>query len=134
MAHVAKAVIWRRSDKKVLMQLRPDGTWSSFGGKLNEGESPIEALIRELGEELKYKLKAIPHFMWTFTTQKEGNTVHSYNFVEEYDGQPLIFNEEGQGSWFTLEEALELPMSCNRRLTLKKAGEWINKCCDTARP
>ena len=45
------------ADNRVLLQQRPEGKsmaglWELPGGKLNEGESPEAALIRELKEEL----------------------------------------------------------------------------------
>lgn len=45
-------------DNKILLQQRPDdwrtypGCLSTFGGKVEDGESPEEALVRELMEEL----------------------------------------------------------------------------------
>ena len=44
-------------DGRVLLAQRPDGKamaglWEFPGGKLNDGERPEDALIRELGEEL----------------------------------------------------------------------------------
>lgn len=52
---VAAALL--RGDGLVLMQRRPEGTmhgglWEFPGGKVEPGESPDSALLRELGEEL----------------------------------------------------------------------------------
>jgi 8-oxo-dGTP diphosphatase len=52
---VSAAVVIR--DRKVLLTQRPGGThladlWEFPGGKVEHGESPTEALVRELREEL----------------------------------------------------------------------------------
>jgi 8-oxo-dGTP diphosphatase len=52
---VAAAVVWR--DGRVLMTRRPPGgplglKWEFPGGKLEPGETPEQALVRELREEL----------------------------------------------------------------------------------
>lgn len=52
---VAAAVVWR--DGRLLLTRRPPGgrfglLWEFPGGKLEPGESPAQALVRELREEL----------------------------------------------------------------------------------
>jgi 8-oxo-dGTP pyrophosphatase MutT (NUDIX family) len=64
----AVAAVVRLGDGRFLMQLRdarPDiwypGTWGCFGGTVEGDESPIEALRRELREELEFELReAVP--------------------------------------------------------------------------
>ena len=54
--HVAAGVIWRKG--KVLITQRPPegllgGLWEFPGGKLKEGETPSDAVVREIREELQ---------------------------------------------------------------------------------
>jgi len=55
---------------KYLMQLRDDkpdiaasGQWSLFGGRINKGEEPLEAVKRELFEELSIRPREL-RFLW----------------------------------------------------------------------
>ena len=61
--HVAIAILYR--DGKFLMQLRDDvpgilypGCWGLFGGHIETGETPEDALKRELLEEISYAPEA----------------------------------------------------------------------------
>ena len=63
--HVAGAVLWREDDT-VLLQHRDDdpaivepGKWSLFGGGVDACESPLDAVLREVEEEIGYRLKAL---------------------------------------------------------------------------
>jgi len=56
---------------RVLLQRRPPGRqhgglWEFPGGKIEQGEGPIEAVIREIGEELGVLLKAEDLFPVSF--------------------------------------------------------------------
>jgi len=61
---VAGAVLVNRSGQ-LLLQHRDDdptiespGKWSLFGGGLDEGETPTEAMLREIEEEVGYRPRA----------------------------------------------------------------------------
>lgn len=62
-AHLADCVILTK-DNKILMQQRPEnwgkhaGVLNIFGGHVEEGETILEGLIRELHEELGAVVKA----------------------------------------------------------------------------
>jgi 8-oxo-dGTP pyrophosphatase MutT (NUDIX family) len=64
-------VILVREDKKVLLQLRANNhqkdnpnMWGTFGGKIEPGETPIKAAIREIFEELEIKLNEKDIKLW----------------------------------------------------------------------
>lgn len=65
--HVAIAILYR--DGKFLMQLRDDiptiinpGCWAFFGGHIDPGETPADAMKRELLEEIGYVPPVISEF------------------------------------------------------------------------
>lgn len=75
----AAHVILRLSGKYV-MQLRDDkpdiaahGQWSIFGGEINSGEAPLEAIKRELFEELSIQPDEL-RFLW--------QTDYYYDFIK----------------------------------------------------
>jgi 8-oxo-dGTP diphosphatase len=101
-----------RCENEVCLSLRQNhqshaGRWEFPGGKVEEGESVVEALIREFDEELGImtqhweKLTLVP---WHY--DKVSVKLHVYQ-TYDYDGQPS--GKEGQTvKWFQLEELLEL--------------------------
>lgn len=115
-------------DGKMLLQHRSDdasrnpGLWGLFGGGIEEGETPIEAVRRETMEELEYRLND-PRFI--DIEESDAQTVHL--FVEEYDGSPLV-QREGKGmGWFTLDETLRLDISPTRRASLERLRDRLIK-------
>ncbi|MBD3355505.1 NUDIX domain-containing protein [Candidatus Woesearchaeota archaeon] len=103
-------------EKRVLIQHRDDdaptlpGYWAFFGGGIEEGESPVEALIRETYEELEYNIRN-PKLM---IVQKFGCKYingEKHVYIEEYDeNQKLVLNEGKDFKWVHIEDALELKM------------------------
>ncbi len=65
--HVAIAILYREG--KFLLQLRDDipgiahpGKWAFFGGHIEPGEEPEEAMKRELAEEISYTPDKVSEF------------------------------------------------------------------------
>ena len=65
----AAAALIVTADARYLMQHRDDkpgiffpGWWGCFGGAVEPGESPADAIRRELDEELGYRPEAARHF------------------------------------------------------------------------
>ena len=122
-------VILYKDDKILLQHRSPDAVrnpnfWGCFGGGIEEGETPEQAIKREMLEELEYTLRN-PRHIDTETTERGNLKVTMYTFVEEYDGSPLVLHE-GQGyGWFTLDEALKLQITPERRALLEKLRNKI---------
>ena len=66
----ASIFLYKKSGEFLLQHRTDDaprnpGFWSIFGGGIEEGESPFEAVIREIKEELDYDLKN-PELLFVF--------------------------------------------------------------------
>jgi 8-oxo-dGTP diphosphatase len=67
---IAVAIAILHQDNKFLMQLRDNipnilypGYWGFFGGHVEAGETPEEAVVREVAEEIGYAMNAPQFFM-----------------------------------------------------------------------
>jgi len=115
-------ILLRNANGKILLQHRsadaptyPDH-WAFFGGHIEDGETPEQAVTREAMEELRYEL-ARP------TLFKVHNSVPGcviYVFVEDYSGAKLVLGE-GQGMyWFLPSETKHLLMNAHDRSILEE--------------
>ena len=119
-------------DNRILLQKRTDnGKWAIHGGALELGETFLEALERELKEELNIK-PIDPTFINVFS----GNDMHliypnrdevfiitATYLVEKYDGCIKIDNNEvSEVKWFDINE---LPNNIHN-VDIKPINETIN--------
>ena len=99
----AVAVIFNR-EGQVLVLLRPaadrwmPSKWALVGGKLDEGETAEEALVREVREETSLNIKNPIEFY----TSNNGEVV--YYIVKHYDGEVAIDYEHDDFAWVYPEE------------------------------
>ncbi|MBI2474857.1 NUDIX domain-containing protein [Candidatus Uhrbacteria bacterium] len=114
MARNVAIIILYDQDKKILLQHRAEdaerlpGYWAFFGGGIEAGETPEQAVKRETLEELNYTLKNPKMIMkQDFLSKDETNEKHV--FVEEFDPSKIITLGEGQNfGWFHLSEINKL--------------------------
>lgn len=83
------------------------GRWNGVGGKLGEGETIEQALIREAKEEIGVEvvesdLKKVAELTFTFPHRPDFNqVVHTY-ITENWSGEP-IESEEMKPEWYKSE-------------------------------
>lgn len=100
-------------EKKILFQHRAEnarrspGFWGFFGGGINLGETPEQAVTRECAEELVYHLKNPRRVM--IKDIISGYKGKMYVFMEEYNSTKGIQLQEGKGfAWLSCDEFLSL--------------------------
>ena len=103
---------------RLLMQKRPvgkrhGGLWEFPGGKVERGESPRNALVRELNEELGIVANAATLEPCAFAEsqpgEREPGIVIMLYRVGSFAGEPVA--EEGSEiAWFALAEIAALPL------------------------
>ncbi|WP_165175140.1 (deoxy)nucleoside triphosphate pyrophosphohydrolase [Desulfovibrio sp. ZJ369] len=110
---VAAGIIWRNG--RFLAAQRPtdkplEGYWEFPGGKLEGGESPAEALARELAEELGIGVRKAAFWQsLSHSYAERGFRVRLHFFhVTAFTGEPCP--AEGQNlRWISPAEAAHLP-------------------------
>ena len=89
---VAAAVLMRRDGKVLLAQRLPGrpypGYWEFPGGKLEERESPRDALVRELAEELGIKVTRVAPWLTQRFVYPHAHVELNFFRVFAWDGEP----------------------------------------------
>jgi mutator protein MutT len=101
-------------EKKVLLQDRKSISkfgeeWGFFGGSLEEGETPTEAVIREIQEELGYELQTFEMFKHYQGTTPTGISFIEHVYLAPFPGFNKLTQTEGDNmELFTIEKAKTL--------------------------
>ena len=126
MKEAAKAIIHK--DGEYLLQLRSNipsivypNCWSFFGGEIEEGETPWQALQRELEEELEW----IPeHGSFLYDCVNPDVPCRDHFFAVNFNGnrQHLVLHEGQALGWFTFAELKHLDRGFQVEQHLIRAG------------
>lgn len=100
---------------EILLQHRPHTVpvlpnhWGFFGGDKEKGEDFIDALKREIFEELEYRVQNPQLFAIGKLPDREGT---KQIFVEDYDEKQTLHMNEGQDMrWFSKDQMANLKMA-----------------------
>ena len=112
MREVVKAIIYK--DQKYLLQLRDNkpgilcpNTWAFFGGDVKNGEGFVEAMKRELTEELSW----FPEKLFYLAKSKDSkfDCINTYYIAHcEVPEHSLVLGEGQAMRWFTIGEVMGL--------------------------
>jgi 8-oxo-dGTP diphosphatase len=105
---------------EILLQLRDDkpgfeypNCWGTFGGQIEEGETPQEALIREIREELDYDVES-PELYRVYSF--DGYDIYMFSTVNKKITLNDFDVREGQrAGFFSREAAAKIPCAFNCR-------------------
>lgn len=96
------AIIRRGEDILLVRQSYRTKSWCLVGGGIDEGETPHDACIREVGEEVGLTVswtREFHAFLWTKENKRD--TVHA--FAALADGEPTVDgNEIIEARWFNI--------------------------------
>lgn len=113
-------LILEDAEGRILLQLRDDipnipypNRWGTFGGGIEVGESPEEAIIREIREELEYVLEGAEYIgKYVF----DGYDIHMFRKVDPNIRLEDLNVREGQkGEFLTRERLKEIEYAFNCR-------------------
>lgn len=114
----ATAVVIR--DNKLLVAKRSQeplkGEWDFLGGYLQKGETPEQALKRELKEELgvESQLTFIGVFPGTDSYKEYHYPVLSFAYLAELQGEPHLNHENSALAWVPLRELTTIAFDSNQ--------------------
>lgn len=107
------------------------GTWSAPGGKLEKGETPEKAIIREVFEETGIVIseeKLISHGKYYIDTKEVQFIMYIFHArLEEFPKITLHLEEHIEFRWLPPTEALSLPLMFGADECLGKVYEGIRK-------
>ena len=108
MLKVSKAIIYHRND--YLLQLRDHtpgivyaGYWSFFGGAIEPGETPWQALQRELAEELEWQPDR-DAYLYDWVNPDHPCRIHFFTVPFTGQRSALVLHEGQDLGWFSLDD------------------------------
>ncbi|MFH0870733.1 MAG: NUDIX hydrolase [archaeon] len=128
---IAVGCICTYKGKYFLMRRVKDDLWNSVTGKVEDDETPLQAIIRELKEEIGL-LDVEPKFMAKLYHDYDGKIVEYSIFAYDFKDDPLKIlrlnrKEHHEMGLFSLEEALRLRLYEDEGHCLKLHSSWKSK-------
>jgi len=103
---VVAAILFK--DKKVLIAQRADndplaGYWEFPGGKIEEGESPEQSLIREMQEEFCINIE-VREFFGSSTFKYDKGTIRLLAYICSWTGGVILSTVHHDYAWVEINE------------------------------
>ena len=98
-------MLYRNKKKNDMNQ----GKWLGVGGHVEEGETPFQAVVREVKEETRLTLKSAEYrAIINFVNDDYVEIIYQYT-SSDFTGEVIDCNE-GELKWFPKDEVMSLPM------------------------
>lgn len=124
-------------DSRYALQLRDNdprisgpGLWGLFGGEIELGEAPADALVRELHEELELSIVDLRLFsVGDGLAEPSRAPRRRWVFEADVSGQwgSHVLHEGQAARLFAFPEVLELPMASHTREVLRSHGQMNHR-------
>ena len=131
---VCNTLTLERGGRFLIIKRRPDevafpGKWEFAGGKLENGESIKDSLIREAKEETNLELDGEPLYIGNYeTTRKDGHHVVGLRFVAHAkEGKVILSEDHTEYAWITPDEAAKYDLIEGLGKELNQAYEILNR-------
>jgi len=100
----AGALVLARSTSRLLIAHRAEGTlqagtWGTWGGAVDAGETPVDAVTRELREEAGFKDDFDSHPLMVFE-HDTGFTYSNFLVIVDHEFEPVLNWETQNFGWF----------------------------------
>jgi 8-oxo-dGTP pyrophosphatase MutT (NUDIX family) len=120
--HPRHGVLLQQRDDKP--SLRYPGYWTLFGGAVEDGETPDEAIRRELMEELAIKLNPTPYYAYICPTRtipgEVVTTNHVYYALIPYSTDEMVLHEGQAMQYFDPCAASRLVLAFGQETALRR--------------
>lgn len=102
--------------------------WEFPGGKVEAGETPEQALSRELQEEFGLPVQVKE---WVGTTEFFNNSTHYtlLAYMVDMEGAPVVLREHTQVGWFSLDSVEDLNLADSDRSLFKDIKTLLRSRC-----
>lgn len=101
-------------------------TWGTWGGKLDNDETPKQTVEREVQEETGFNGKYKIHHLWDFHDPETNFKYHNYLVVVDFEFTPQLNWENDNSKWVKYGEWPE-PLHWGLELLIQNAGHKIQK-------
>jgi 8-oxo-dGTP diphosphatase len=100
-----------KSGEKVLIAKRStivknSGLWNFFGGKINDGETPLDAAVRELNEEAGILVNT--NQLIYIGQSLIDNIIHLFVFLSINEINPILNEEHTEFKWILIDDLLAM--------------------------
>ena len=116
----------RSSEQDPTVGVMEPGTWGIAGGKIDWGEEPKDAVIREVEEEVGYDGEYKLIYLWTFEDREQGFKYHNFMALVSTEFSPKL-NWENESSRWVEYGHWPHPMHFGLKALIDHAGPKIER-------